>query len=188
MSFRSTLSALMASAQKISGLIAKTLLGDRSAGVIRIAPHLGALRRGQREVTEVARRRSRRVTIARAIAFGLTVLVWPAFPVDAGSSTGCLGDCDGDGAVAVDELIRGVRLALGEFPDECLSRFDRDAGGPSTKPVAGVRNAGRMCPVTGHADVSFRLRGSAGGWTAGFTDHPAGEEESFELQQGIRRS
>jgi hypothetical protein len=40
--------------------------------------------------------------------------------------SGCDGDCDGDGATSVAELIRGVRIALGLAPlGECAA-FDGD--------------------------------------------------------------
>lgn len=38
----------------------------------------------------------------------------------------CPGDCGGDGAVAVDELVRGVNIALGTASDTSCRAFDRD--------------------------------------------------------------
>lgn len=41
----------------------------------------------------------------------------------------CPGDCDGDHTVRIDELVRGVRIALGEQPTEACAAFDRDRDG-----------------------------------------------------------
>jgi Ca2+-binding EF-hand superfamily protein len=38
--------------------------------------------------------------------------------------TTCVGDCDGDGAVAIDELLRGVSMALGTGEMGDCSSFD----------------------------------------------------------------
>ena len=40
---------------------------------------------------------------------------------------GCPGDCDGSGAVTVDELIRGVDIALGQQDISTCARLDTDA-------------------------------------------------------------
>ena len=36
------------------------------------------------------------------------------------------GDCDGDGRVTIDELVIGVRIALGEAPSTTCEAFDTD--------------------------------------------------------------
>ncbi len=41
----------------------------------------------------------------------------------------CAGDCDGSGAVAIDELITGVRIALGDAPVTACAAFDANADG-----------------------------------------------------------
>ncbi len=41
----------------------------------------------------------------------------------------CAGDCDGDGRIAVSELITGVNIALGHRGIETCSAFDNDANG-----------------------------------------------------------
>jgi len=41
----------------------------------------------------------------------------------------CPGDCGGDGMVSVDDLVRGVRIALGDMPLSECSAFDRDEDG-----------------------------------------------------------
>jgi len=41
---------------------------------------------------------------------------------DLGST--CVGDCDASGAITVDELVRGVSIALGTLPLDQCPRFD----------------------------------------------------------------
>ena len=41
----------------------------------------------------------------------------------------CIGDCDRDGTVQVDELVRGVRIALGELPVGGCAQLDFDGDG-----------------------------------------------------------
>lgn len=54
-----------------------------------------------------------------------------------------LGDCNRNGVIGIEELVRGVNIALGRAPvDECTP-FDRNADGRVTvdELVRGVRNA-----------------------------------------------
>lgn len=44
----------------------------------------------------------------------------------------CTGDCDGDGAVSIDEIITGVDIALGVAPMETCRAMDADAAGVVT--------------------------------------------------------
>ena len=44
-------------------------------------------------------------------------------------SGGCIGDCDASGVVTVDELVTGVRIALGQSGVETCGRLDTDANG-----------------------------------------------------------
>ena len=41
----------------------------------------------------------------------------------------CEGDCDGDGAITIDELVAAVNEALGRPPAEGCASFDRDQDG-----------------------------------------------------------
>jgi protocatechuate 3,4-dioxygenase beta subunit len=41
----------------------------------------------------------------------------------------CTGDCDGDGSVSVDELVRGVNMALGNDEVSACAAFDADGNG-----------------------------------------------------------
>jgi hypothetical protein len=60
----------------------------------------------------------------------------------------CVGDCSGDGIVKVDELIKGVNIALGSLPVAECPAFDRDKNGEVRvdELVAGVNNALTGCP------------------------------------------
>ena len=60
----------------------------------------------------------------------------------------CPGDCDGDGAVTVDELIRGVGLALDQDTGRC-STFDQNGDEQVTvdEVTAGVVTALSSCPA-----------------------------------------
>ena len=44
----------------------------------------------------------------------------------------CVGDCDGDGAVAVDELVRAVAIALGNEPTSACASIDANGDGVVT--------------------------------------------------------
>jgi len=46
-----------------------------------------------------------------------------------GTAADCAGDCDGNGAVSINELITGVNIALGLRPVADCSAMDRDGGG-----------------------------------------------------------
>lgn len=60
-----------------------------------------------------------------AVALGLVIQLALALP----ASGVCTGDCDGDGRVAVNELIAGVNVALGQLPMESCEAIDRDGDG-----------------------------------------------------------
>jgi hypothetical protein len=56
---------------------------------------------------------------------------------------GCTGDCDGDGEVSIDELVRGVAIALGVLDLETCPAMDADRNGQLTidELLQAVRNA-----------------------------------------------
>lgn len=61
---------------------------------------------------------------------------------------GCSGDCDGDGSVAISELITGVAIALDAAPMTVCTAFDRDRSRSVTvdELLLGVRAAlGQIC-------------------------------------------
>jgi hypothetical protein len=59
----------------------------------------------------------------------------------------CAGDCDGDGTVAINELISGVAIALGAQPLAACAVFDLNADGAVAinELIAGVNNALNAC-------------------------------------------
>jgi hypothetical protein len=62
------------------------------------------------------------------------------------SAIDCSGDCDSDGQVSISELIRGVRLALGEADEGCTA-FDLDGDGrvAISELIAAVRTSLQGC-------------------------------------------
>ncbi len=48
-----------------------------------------------------------------------------ALPLAAVATT-CVGDCDHDGTVTVDELVAGANIALGRLPVSACAAFDPD--------------------------------------------------------------
>ena len=68
---------------------------------------------------------------SRAAALLVAVaLLWTALPAAALSA--CPGDCDGDDAVGVDELIAGVRLSLAAAAARACAAVDADGDGSIT--------------------------------------------------------
>jgi hypothetical protein len=63
------------------------------------------------------------------------------------SSPACLGDCNGDGVVTVDELITGVNIALGALELDACEEFDGNADGTVTvdELITAVNNALTGC-------------------------------------------
>lgn len=59
----------------------------------------------------------------------------------------CIGDCDGSGGVSIDELVRGVNIALGRDEVAGCAAFDRNASGDVTvdELVGGVQGALSGC-------------------------------------------
>ncbi len=63
----------------------------------------------------------------------------------------CVGDCDEDGQVGVNELITGVNMALGLVTGSACAAFLPDAEAPQPTVadlISGVNNALNGCPVT----------------------------------------
>jgi hypothetical protein len=59
----------------------------------------------------------------------------------------CVGDCDGDGAATVDELVLGINISLGIVPVDDCAAFDSDGDGKVfvDEIVRGVNNALNGC-------------------------------------------
>src|SRR5215475_3448314 len=61
----------------------------------------------------------------------------------------CVGDCNGNGSVEINELIIGVNIALGNLPVSQCPSFDCDNTGtvPINCLIQGVNNALNGCPT-----------------------------------------
>ena len=72
-------------------------------------------------------------------------------PTVTGMAAFCTGDCDGNGAVAVNELVLGVNIALGNVAADVCPQFDVDGDGQVTIPelIQAVGNALTGCPAGG---------------------------------------
>ncbi len=71
-----------------------------------------------------------------------------ALVADDGAALGaCVGDCGGDGRVAINELILGVNIALGgEAPGVCVAFQDAQGTVTIARLIQGVNNALNGCP------------------------------------------
>lgn len=69
----------------------------------------------------------------------------------------CTGDCGGDGLVTVDEIVRGVDIALGTTASTQCGAFDADASGDVdvSELLAAVTHALTGCPLVTVADAAF---------------------------------
>lgn len=90
---------------------------------------------------------SRRMALLRTLTLVVLLLV-PAPRAPAGLADACVGDCDGDGMVAINELIAGVGIALGQQPVSTCANIDRNGDGAVTveELIAAVRAALDGCP------------------------------------------
>ena len=66
------------------------------------------------------------------VAIMLSSIVTANGWAQSGTLTGCTGDCDGDGAVTIDEVLKGVNIALGLAPLHECSAFDCNSDGQVT--------------------------------------------------------
>ncbi len=93
------------------------------------------------------------------VSIGLAMLCAQALaapPLDTGpptaspSAAGCVGDCNGNRVVTVNELISGVNIALGTAPVTACPAFDPDDDGAVgiNALIAGVNNLLYGCGVT----------------------------------------
>jgi len=97
--------------------------GARTLGMVRYsALGVGTVDIGRRRRTSIRSIVPKTVRVACAAA----VLVVLSYTPRAVAQT-CLGDCDGDNAVTVDELLIGVNIALGLIPIDDCPAFDDDS-------------------------------------------------------------
>ncbi len=75
----------------------------------------------------------RRSAAVGALALLASLILAPSPPAGGQEgATTCVGDCDGNGAVSIDELLTAVAIALGDLPrDRCIAA-DRDGNGTVT--------------------------------------------------------
>jgi len=87
---------------------------------------------------------SRMALITSVVGVGLICV---ASPIACQARTTCLGDCDGDLAVSVDELTTAVNIALGRTALEACARIDGNADGAVSveEIVAAMANALTAC-------------------------------------------
>jgi hypothetical protein len=76
----------------------------------------------------------------------LAALIWLPAP----ARGQCIGDCNGDGMVSINELILGVNIALGTASVDDCPAFDPDGNGMVgiNELIAAVNNALNGCPAT----------------------------------------
>jgi hypothetical protein len=62
----------------------------------------------------------------------------------------CAGDCNGDGAVAINELVSAVNVSAGSLPVSACAAADRNRNGQVTidELIAAVNAASGGCPDT----------------------------------------
>ena len=85
----------------------------------------------------------------------VAVLTWPrACAQRRAAAAACTGDCDGDGAVTVDELLVGVNIALGNAPVSACPSFDSNGDGSVTidEILTAVNNALERLSADADAD------------------------------------
>jgi hypothetical protein len=87
------------------------------------------------------------VNIRRKTGDGVFQLTTTAFTADAGSA--CAGDCNADGAVTVDEVLEGVRIALGSDDVRACPAFNVSSDGVVTvaEVLVAVSSALNGCPL-----------------------------------------
>jgi hypothetical protein len=85
------------------------------------------------------------------------LLILPFGLVADRAAAACVGDCDGDGVVAINELIIGVNIGLGLSPVESCPAFDPDGDGTVgiADVITGVGNGLEGCPPVATAGIVF---------------------------------
>jgi len=88
------------------------------------------------------------MALLRTLVLAVLLLV-PAQRAPASPADACAGDCDGDGMVAINELIAGVGIALGQQQASTCASLDRNGDGAVTveELIAAVRAALDGCPA-----------------------------------------
>jgi len=114
---------------------------------------------------------SRHCAARRAVAaLGLATLALLGVN-PSGAQAQCAGDCNSDGAVAINELITGVNIALGSAAVPSCASFDVNADGSVAinELIAAVNNALSGCPSGGTATPTPTSTAPTSGPTATVT-------------------
>lgn len=117
------------------------------------------------------------------VAFIVLLCVAETAPI---SAQACVGDCNSDGTVAINELIAGVNLALGTAPLSQCPSFDADGNGSVgiNELIAAVNAALNGCRLTPPQGVL--LQGDPGGLAIdATTDMPPVGVDAGEIQDGV---
>lgn len=100
--------------------------------------------------------------VKRTLAVAFTLLFFASEAV----AQVCVGDCDGDGVVRIDELSLGVRMALGQEGIERCPGLDRDNGRVCIDDlIVAVYHALAGCPLP-PGQYRYSLVGTANGQPA----------------------
>src|SRR6516225_9005962 len=77
-------------------------------------------------------------------------------------SAGCVGDCNGDGKVTIDELVRAVNIALGEASVDVCDAVDNDRNGMISvdELVRAITKSLSDCRIGTSGDVLMSTQGS----------------------------
>lgn len=87
------------------------------------------------------------------LSISLTVIAITLLGIGTVAHAQCVGDCDGNGSVAVNELVLGTNIALERAPLSQCEVFDADDNGQVAvnELVTGVNNLLRECPAASTA-------------------------------------
>jgi phosphatidylethanolamine-binding protein (PEBP) family uncharacterized protein len=132
-----------------AGGIVTAEAGGNTSERIRLGPAVGLL---LSLITVAAHAQVVNESAAVASPVPMSTATQPPTPASAPVRlTGCAGDCSSDGAVSVDEIVRGLNIILGLAPLTSCSVLDADSDGNITinELVAAVNNALRGCSAPG---------------------------------------
>src|SRR5258708_6227129 len=91
---------------------------------------------------------SRFVAVRAALAGAGLLATGAFFCLASAVDAQCVGDCNSDGTVSINELITGVNIALGvQGPSTCLAFQNQSGGVDISQLLKGVNNALGSCPM-----------------------------------------
>jgi Ca2+-binding EF-hand superfamily protein len=82
------------------------------------------------------------------LGLAMAALTWMMSSMSWAADAFCTADCNADGTVAINELLRAVNIALGEAPLASCERADRDENGDVgiNELINGVSKGLMACP------------------------------------------